>query len=446
MYRLSDKESTHIYINLAQPLAWIALKNTSENEITEALVRRAYAVVSCRNPLLRAVHKPDVSKFSLVIRDPSEVIQDEAAGKLPARLTRAFHTRDEASAEYKRKVESEVWESSFMWDVTVCVLDNEAGTDTNCVIFAYFNHGVADGAAVMESLKEFLRVLNAGLTNSASLPPHNFLGESLPVPKPFHERYPLFKFLDSASDEEKEDLFTKVSAKVKSKDYKMYPVSVDKHFSEEATQKFIAKCKRNGVSFTAGFFAAVAMAASAKKFDGTMPMSFRTKDSWGEVAVSFTDAFFTADLRSAYESAGHSDEKALWCAVSKEFHKEIRKKFASDDEKYRGLAINHVRAMLKGEECGSETSMCMGPNNDEISMCVSNVGIMDGYFVGEVGDPLTVTEVTAFCGNAIFPILAMWCYTFHGRFRVNALNASFVPRKEIFEAFTSKVFEIFESD
>ena len=451
MYRLSDKESVNTIINLAQPLAWITLKNTSQNELTEALVTRAYAAVSCRNPLLRAVYKPEVAEFSLVIRDVSEVIQDEAAGKLPARVTRAFHTRDEASAEYKRKVESEVWKSSFMWDVTVCILDNETATDTDCVILAYFNHGVVDGAAVMEALKEFLRVLNAGLTtnSSASLPPHDFLGESLPVPKPFHERYPLFKFLDSASDEEKEDLFTKVNAKVNSGEYKMYTTVVDKHFTEESTRKFTAKCKRNGVSFTAGLFAAVAMAASAKKFDAMMPLSFRTKDNWGEVAVSFTDASFAVDLSSAYESAGDKsccDENALWAAVAREFHREIRRKFSSEKEKYRGKAVNYVRAMLDGPENEDRTSMCTGPGKDEFAMCVSNVGIMDGYFVGEVGDPLTVTEVTAFCGNSIFSNLAMWCYTFHGRFRINALSASPYPRRELFEAFTSKIFEIFERD
>ena len=452
MYRLSDKESTHIIIKQIQPLAWLALKNTSQNELTEALVTRAYAAVSCRNPLLRAVYKPEVAKFSLVIRDVSEVIQDEADGKLPARITRAFHTRDEVSAEYKRKVESEFWESAFMWDVTVYILDNETATDTNCVILAHFNHGVVDGAAVMKALNEFLRVLNAGLIagSSASLPPHDFLGESLPVPKPFHERYPLFKFLDSASDDEKDDLFTKVISKRATKEPKLNVTTVDKYFTEESTQKFIAKCKRNGVSFTAGLFAAAAMAASAKKkVSAVMPLSFRTKDNWGEVAVSFTDASFAVDLSSAYESAGGKDccdGNALWAAFAREFHGEIRRKFSSEEERYRGLAVNYVRAMLEEPESGDSESVCGDTSKDEFSVCVSNVGIMDGYFVKEVEGPLTVTEVTAFCGNVINPFLGMWCYTFRGRFRVNALSASHFPRKERFEEFISKFFEIFEEE
>ena len=75
MYKLSDKEATSIIVNSSQPVAWVALSSTSKTEITEALVTRAYAAVSCKNPLLRGVYEPEKARYSLVISDVSEIIQ-----------------------------------------------------------------------------------------------------------------------------------------------------------------------------------------------------------------------------------------------------------------------------------------------------------------------------------------------------------------------------------
>ena len=445
MYRLSDKESTHIIVKWSQPLAWLTLSAQSESEITDALVKRAYAAVSCRNPLLRAVYRPEVAKFTLIVRDASETIQDEADGKLPARLTREFHTRAEAWAEYERRVDVEFWESDFMWDVTVCALDNEAPTGPKYAVIAHFNHGVVDGAAVMKALSEFLDVLSAGLTASTPLPPHNFLGEGLPIPRPFLERYPLFKFDDPASDDEKEELFAKVNARIGSEGGRVRNAIVDKTFTEEATQRFIAKCKRNGVSVTAGLFAAAAIAAPAKKrFNAAMPLSYRSKDNWGDFAVSFTDAMFGLDLTQAWEENEKDGEDALWAAIAKEFHREIRKKFSSPEEMYGGMAISYLREALDGPT-ESGPSMCAGPNNDEFMICLSNVGILDEYFAGkEGGHPLSVEEVMAFCSNSIYLDLVFWCYTFRGKLRIGLLNATFSPRRKVFDEFAAKIIAFLE--
>ena len=445
MYKLSDKESADVILNSASPFVWLALKNTSQNEVTEALVKRAYAAVSCRNPLLRAVYRPEVAKFSLVVRDVSEVIRDEAEGRLAAHLTREFRTRAEAWAEYNEKIEHKVWKCSAMWEVTVCVLDGEdPSADANIVVFGHFNHGITDGAAVMEALSEFVRVLNAGLANGgAALPPYNFLGESMPIPRPFLERYPLFKFDDPTSDDEKEALFAKVNAKLS----KCRPrcTIADRSFTEEATQRFIARCKEHGVSVTAGFFAAVAISASAKKFFSSMPISFRTKDSFGDFAVSFTDGSLSLDLTPTWGEGRDEDE--LWGALAGEFHREIRKKLDSKEEFYRGEALGFVRASLADSET-SESSMCTGPNNDEFGICMSNVGIVDKYFVDgeEDAQPLSVMEVTSFCTNPIAAVIVFWCYTFRGKFRIAIFDSTYTPRNETFRKFTDKIFDIIEKN
>ena len=446
MYKLSDKESADVVLNSASPFVWLTLKNSTENEVTDAIVKRAYAAVSCRNPLLRAVYKPEVAKFSLVVRDVSEIIQDEADGKLPAHLTREFHTRAEAWAEYNDRIESKVWKCSAMWEVTVCVLDKDkTSDDADIVVFGHFNHGITDGAAIMEGLSEFVRVLNAGLAgDSATLPPHNFLGESMPIPKPFLERYPLFKFDDPTSDDEKEALFGKVKAKL-SRGRTRCAIA-DKSFTEEATRRFIAKCKEHGVSVTAGFFAAVAISASAKKFFSSMPISFRTKDEFGDFAVSFTDGSLSLDLTPVWDE--ERDEDGLWAALAQEFHGEIRKKLESKEEFYRGSALGFVHASLAYSET-SESSMCTGSNNDEFGICMSNVGIVDKYFVDEkdgVASPLSVMEVTSFCTNPIAAVIVFWCYTFRGKFRIAILDSTYTPRKETFRKFTDKIFEIIEKN
>lgn len=441
MYKLSDKESTHIYVNFAQPLLWLALSNKSGNEITEDLVKRAYAAVSCRNSLLRAVHKPEIEKFSLVIKDTDEIMQDEVDGKLPAHITKEFHTREEAWAEYERRIKNMFWKCDYMWEVVVCVLDKEpASSNTNYVVFGHFNHAVTDGAAVMAAISEFVRVLSAGLETN-SLPPHNFLGESHPITKPFLERYPAFKFDDPACDEEKEDLFTKANAKLSTEQTKLHYVIIDKSFTEEATKSFIAKCKRYGVSVTAGFFAATAMAASAKKFDAVMPLSYRTKDNWGEIAVSFTDSTFSLDLASTLADCEGKDEDTTWAALAKVFHKEIRRKVETPEEKYSGTALYYVRSVLNNIEPTSNT-LCTGPNNDTFTINISNIGILDKYFVDE--GPLTVADVTGFCSNIITTINVFWCYTFRGKFRACLLNTVYTPREGVFDEFASKIFKFVE--
>ena len=445
MYRLSDKESTHVIVKWSQPLAWLTLSSKSENEVTEDLVKRAYAAVSCRNPLLRAAYKPEVEKFSLVIRDIHEIVQDEADGKLPAHLTKEFHTRDEAWAEYERRTETEFWESDFMWEVTVCALRSEAPAGPKYAVIAPFTHGAVDGAAVMQALSEFLVVLNAGLTgNSVSLPPHNLLGESLPVPKPFLERYPLFKFDDPASDDEKEELFARVNEKIRSRERRVRNSIVDKTFTEEATQRFFGKCKKNGVSVTAGLFAIAAISASAKKsFNAAMPLSYRSKDNWGDFAVSFTDAMFGLDITKIWEENEKDGEDALWAALAKEFHREIRRKLGSEEEKYSGMAISYLRESLDGTT-ESGPSMCSGPNNDEFFICLSNVGIVDEYFAEKEGDSLSVKEVMAFCSNSIYLDLVFWCYTFRGKLRIGLLNATFSPRRKVFDEFAAKIISFIE--
>ena len=387
------------------------------------------------------MYKPEVAKFSLVIRDVGEVIQDEADGKLPAHLTREFRSREEAWAEYKREVEDKFWQSTFMWEVTVCVLDSKAATEPKYVIFAHFNHGATDGAAAMEALSEFVRVLSAGLTSRQSLPPHNFLGESLPVPKPFLERYPLFKFDDPASDDEKEELFAKVIAKLSTEEGRVHNAIADRMFTEEATRRFIAKCKRSGVSVTAGLFAAVAMAAGARKFDPIMPLSYRTKDNWGELAASFTDASFSLDFTRVLEEEEGNGEEAVWVAMAREFHREIRKKLSSPEEMYRGLSLTFARSAL--EEFKVSDAICTGPNGDEFSMGLSNVGIMDGYFP-EKDSPLCVSEVAGFCSNPYSLGIAFWCYTFRGKFRMCLADSIYGPKRRAFEDFAEKVFKIVE--
>lgn len=449
MYKLSDKESPYIYINCSSPCSWLALSNKSGNDVTDALVKRAYAAVSCRNPLLRAVHKPEIDKFSLVIRGTEEIIQDEVGDKLPAHVTKEYHTREEAWTEYKKEMENSFWKCDYMWEVLVCVLDKESpsSSDTKYVIFGHFNHGVVDGAAVMAVLNQFIQTLNYGLTNN-TLPSHNYLGESTPVPKPFSERYPLFKFIDSISDDEKEDLFAKVNENVKIEKDKLHCAVIDKMFTEEATKRFIAKCKKHSVSFTAGLFAAIALTASVKKIAAVMPLSFRTKDNWGEVAVSFIDSTFSLDLTSIWENdygEKEKDDDVIWAALAKEFHREIHRKMESPEEKYRGAALNYVKAALEDEVPAGDGTMCTGPNKDELSICVSNVGVMDRYFKDEEG-PLGVTEVTGFCSNSICPNLMIWCYTFRGRFRVNLINTTRTLRKDVLEDFADKVFRYFEKN
>lgn len=444
MYKLSDKESTYIFVKCSLPIAWLALSNKSGNEITEDLVKRAYAIVSCRNPLLRALHKPEVEEFALVVRDTDDVIQDETTNKLPAHVTKEFHTREEAWAEYKKEVEYKVWESNFMWEVLVCVLDKESpSSDTNCVIFGHFNHGVADGAAVMAALSEFIKALNYGLTNN-TLPPHNLLGDSLPVPHPFLERYPLFKFDDPTSDEEKEELFTKVNAKLNSEGGRPRGTVVDRMFTEEATHNFIAKCKRHGVTVTAGFYAAAAMVTSAKRVKSSMPVSYRTKETLGEIAVSFTGADLALDLTSTLAGVEGEDEETVWAALAKEFHREIHKKLELPEEKYKGMALGFVRPALNGPRSQSNTSILKGPDSDELSVCLSNVGILDKYF-GDDGH-LTVTDVTGYCSNHVSQVLTWWCYTFRGRFRFATLDIAYTPRKEVFEKFVNKLCDFIEKN
>ena len=447
MYRLSDKESTYLIIKWCQPIAWITLSNNSENEVTEALVKRAYAAVSCRNPLLRAVYKPEVERFSLLIRDVSEIVQDEADGKLPVHFTRKFRTRDEVWAEYEKKIETEFWESDFMWEVIFCALDSEVSPGPKYAIIAQFNHGVTDGAAVMKTLGEFVDVLNAGLASSdggggASLPAHNFLGESLPIPRTFLERYPPYKFTDTVSDDEKDKLFSEVSRLVRKDEFRVYSAIATKTFDEKTSQKFIEKCKINNVSVTAGLFAAVALTVQAKKkFDAAMPLSFRSKDNWGDLAVGFTDAGFSLDLASAWEENSGKDEDTLWAAIAKEFHREIRRKFSSDEEKYRGMAVTYLREVMKGP-AASRPSMCSGPGNDEFSMCLSNVGVLDGYFRDEKISPLNVEDVMGFCTNFVYCGVTFWCYTFRGMLRICLLDATLSPkRREAFDVFSGKVFD-----
>ena len=442
MYKLSDKESTHIIVNMGHPLSWVALSRDAshDTEITDALVKRAYAVVSCRNPLLRAVYKPDTAKFSLVIRDISEVVQDEADGQLPAHTTTAFRTRDEAWAEYKRNVECVRWKCSAMWEVTVCILDRERSPDTAYAIFAHFNHAVTDGAAVMKALGDFVRVLNAGLTgDSTTLPPHNFLGESMPVPRPFHERYPLYKFVDAASDDAKEELFKRANEALALKSAKMRSMISDRSFTEEATGNFIDRCKRHGVSVTAGLFAVVAMASRARKFNSFMPFSFRTKENLDEVSMSFTSIGISQDFTSAWSKAQSTEDEEFWATLAGAFHKEIHAKIASDEEKYTGRALSFVHASFS-DVPPLKDSVCFGPNNDEIFIGMSNVGVVDGYF--EDRGPLRPTDVTGYCTNLAAPESVVWCYTFRGRFHISVLDVTPPDRREVFEAFTTRIFDI----
>ena len=454
MYKLSDKEITYIRIKCSLPLSWLALRNASHNEITGSLVKRAYAAVSCRNPLLRAVYKPEIDKSSLIIRDVRDVIRDEAAGTLPAHLTTKYHTRAEAWADYKRMVEDEMWTTDAMWEVTVCPLGSEPPSGENVVVFAHFNHGVADGAAVMEALGEFVRVLNAGLlANSAAvLPPHDFLGESRPVPKPFLERFPHFRFDDPTSEPEKEELFEEVIATMSDQATRLHAAIVDRPFTEEATRNFIAKCKAHGVSVTAGLYAAVAMAAAAPKtFKSSMPISYRTKGHFGDLAVSFTSSFFDLDLsgiwKEAAAAAGNGGDKdALWETLAKVFHKTIHTKLDSEDEKYRGTAFGFIRAALEKHEAG-EAPLCPGQRGDVFSICLSNVGILDKYFAGEEEDgglPLSVVDVTGYCSNHVSPTLVLWCFTLHGKFHMAILDSTYAHKRELLEKFTSKVFRFVE--
>lgn len=439
MYKLSDKESTHIIVNMGHPLSWIALsrEGTREVEITDALVKRAYAAVSYRNPLLRAVYAPEKAKFSLVIRDTSEVIQDEIEGRLPARATTEFRTRDDAWNEYRRNVERARWKCSAMWEVTVCILDKEASPDTAYAIFGHFNHAVTDGAAVMAAMGEFVSVINAGLIEG-KLPPHNFLGESLPVPKPFHERYPLFRFIDTESDDVKEELFARANKALASKSGKMKSMIADKVFNEETTRKFIAKCKAHGVSVTAGLFATVAIASQAKKFNSFMPISFRTKENLDEISMSFSRIGISLDFTSVWDG----DEKKLWGALANEFYKEIRRKLASEEEKYTGCALSFVHASFN-DVPPFKDSVCFGPNNDEIFIGMSNVGIVDGFF--EDKGPLRPIDVTGYCTNLAAPESVVWCYTFRGKFHVSILDVTPPDRREVFEAFADRVFRLIEN-
>lgn len=448
MYKLSDKESTHVMVNMGHPLSWIALSRdsttTARTEITDALVKRAYAVVSYRNPLLRAVYIPEKAKFSLVIRGTEEIIQDEADGKLPAHTTTKFRTRDEAWAEYKRNVESVRWKCNAMWEVTLCILDSKTSPDIAYAIFSHFNHAVTDGAAVMAALGEFVRVLNYGLANDGALPPHNFLGESMPIPKPFHERYPLFKFIDFTSDDEKEELFAKANKELAIKSTKMKSMIADRIFNEEATKNFITRCKTHGVSVTAGLFAAVSIASQAKKFNSFMPLSLRSNDNIDEVSMSFTSIGISLDLAHDWDEAkkGSYDDKKLWSILANKFHKEIHMKITSDEEKYTGCALSFVHASFN-DVPPFKDSICLGPNNDEIFIGMSNVGIVDKYF--EDKGPLRPTDVTGYCTNLAAPESVVWCYTFRGRFHISILDVTPPDRREVFEEFANRIFTIIEN-
>ena len=452
LYRLSDKESTHVIVNMGQPLAWVALSSTSEAEVSEALVARAYATVSCRNPLLRGVYRPEVSQFSLVIPDVSEVIQNEAEGKLPAHLSRAFHTRDEAWAEYVRRIGRVRWVCDAMWEVTLCALDRATSSDPAYVILAHVSHGVSDGAAVMHVLGEFVQVLNAGLALPAGeLPPHDFLGPSLPVPKPFLERYPKFRFLDAASDAEKAELFAKAIPATKAKEGKMSGIVVDKIICEEASKTFVAKCKAAGVTVTAGLYAAVAMSSAKhpRRFDAAMPLSYRTKDCFGEVAVSFSDAMFSVELTpiwaetAAAEAAG--DEDAVWTALAVAFNKAIRAKLAAENDKYTGCATNYVLESLGDPPTQLKETLLSGPDEDVFSMCLSNVGFVDKYFAAcEEKGPIRATEVTAYCSNQFGVGVVLWCYTFKGKLHLGIFDMTPPDRKDVFETFANKVIKFVE--
>lgn len=240
-------------------------------------------------------------------------------------------------------------------------------------------------------------------------------------------------------------------AKVRSKEGRMNTAILEKGFSEEGTQGFIAKCKRSGVSVTAGLFATAAIVGSAKKkFNATMPISYRTKDDWGDVAVSFTDAGFSLDLASIWEENERRGEgnEALWAAIAGEFHREIRRKLGSERDKFSGMAVGFLYSALEEFKADdtSDVSLCTGPSNDEFSILVSNVGVVDGYFVEKEGDSLSVEEVLAFCGNAICPLLIVWCYTFRGKFRMVFLDATVSPKRKIFDEFADKVSEYVEME
>ena len=463
MYKLSDKEATSIIVNSSQPVAWVALSSTSKFEITEALATRAYAAVSCRNPLLRGVYEPEKAKYSLVIRDVSDIVRDEAEGKLPVHITRAFHTRDEAWAEYVRIVENERWVCRAMWEVTVCVLDRATSSDPAYVIISHFNHGVADGAAVMAALGEFVRVLNAGLAMAQAsepsllllLPSHNVLGESRPIPRPLLERYPLCRFVDTINDPvEKEDLYSRAVAALVAKDGKLKGMIVDKNISAEATKAFVARCKGAGVSVTAGLYAAVAMAMlPVKKFSTDMPLSFRTKDNFGDIAVSFGDNLFSLDLTDTWEAAKASssiegsDDNAVWAAYAKVFHGKIRSILADPEVKYMSASMEFAHGAVEPVPPLRDT-LCTNAAGDEFNFCISNVGVVDGYFEEEEEEEalLSPTEVTAYCTNQDSPTLVFWCFTFRGRFHISILDITPPDRREVFEVFANKAIKIIEGN
>lgn len=112
---------------------------------------------------------------------------------------------------------------------------------------------------------------------------------------------------------------------------------------------------------------------------------------------------------------------------------------------YSGTAVEYVRYALNSSKV-SNTSMCTGPNKDELSMCLSNVGIMDGYFKDDDG-PLSITEVTGLCSNALCDDLVFWCYTFHGKLRIGIVDSNYIPGgREAFIVFANKIFSFIEKN
>ena len=179
-----------------------------------------------------------------------------------------------------------------------------------------------------------------------------------------------------------------------------------------------------------------------------MLLSFRTKECFGDIAVSFTDADLTLDLTDTWScSTGREiSRESMWIALAKEFNREIRRKLASPETKYTGSAVGFVRGSL-GDVPPLRDSMCFGPNNDELFICMSNVGVVDKHFAsagseGTSTNTLCVTEATAYCTNLAAPGIVFWCYTLHGKFHISILDITPPDRKEVFEAFTEDVFNI----
>lgn len=436
MYKLSDTEAYHAITNADQPLAWATLSSAAVPGavLTEALLKRAYACVSCRNPLLRSVYEPENDLHFLRVRDVADIARAEAEGELPVHYSHEFHTRDEAWAEYKRKVEAEWWECRYMWAVDVYVLDREPSRVASHALIFHVNHAAADGAGMMVLIDEFVSVLNKYATcmPCTELPALDCLGGTLPIPEPFLIRFPKYKFVDALPGDESTKLFTEVAPIVRSNKKNSNTMVFDKTLSEATTLSFIGKCKEHGVSVTAAFYALFAIASKAKRIVSDMPISLRVKETSDVVADYFTDALLDMDVSSF-------EPEDVW-GMAAAFNYKIHHDMVADKDK--GYAVEIAKSATKPFP---QVQTSIAAEDGVFFFCFSNIGRVDAMLKNSKdSDCWAITEITAGCENSPGTCTIVWCTTFRNRFRFSCVAHCPPLTHELFESLMNSFLSLVE--